>query len=136
MAITYYQAAKILDFNFGQTAQSSLGSLYLGLATTSVNDSGVISGEPVTVDYARVTIPNDKVTWSNASIAELSNMIEIEFAECTTSGGWGTINYIFIADALSGGNVLYYQQVTPKVVQQYSTVYFAVGGITVSMLNA
>lgn len=132
--ITYYSANRILDRNFGSVLYTPPATLYIGLSTTPINIDGTGATEPSGGSYTRVGVTNDKTTWSNAVNGTLLNSITITFPESTAS--WGTITYAFIADALSGGNIWFYDTLTPsKVVQSATTVLFQNGSITHVMNN-
>lgn len=134
MSVTDLQANRLLDQSFGAVSWSVPATLYFGLSTTSINDDGTGETEPVGGSYARASVSNNKTTWGNASGATLSNDIEISFAE--SSGSWGTVTHVFIADALSGGNILYFDALSPsRSVQTLTTVLFAIGSIDISMVN-
>jgi hypothetical protein len=125
---------QILDSEFGNTAYTVPSTLYLGLSTTTVSISGTGYTEPVAGAYARVAIVNNKSNFTVAASGSLTNNTSITFTESTAS--WGTITYVFIADALTSGNVLYFEALpTAKTVQTATTVLFSVGAITISMSN-
>lgn len=135
--ITYYSANRILDRNFGGTAYTPPTTLYFGLSTTAIQIDGTGSTEPAAGAYARVGITNaDKTNWTTASNAALTNSTAVTFAESTAS--WGTITYVLIADSgtTAGGNIWWYDVLTPsKAVAAATTVLFAIGAITVQMTN-
>ena len=134
MSVTDLQANRLLDQSFGNVSWSVPATLYFGLSTTAINDDGTGATEPAVGSYARTSAANNKTTWGSAASAALSNLIEIQFIESTAS--WGTITYVFIADALSGGNILYFDALSPsRSVQSLTTVLFAIGSIDISMVN-
>lgn len=125
-----------LDYLFGGTAFSNLGTFYIGLSTTTIVTAGTGATEPSGGSYARVAVANNKTTWGVASNASLSNLITISFPESTAS--WGTITYVFLAAAGTTGvaDIWWYEALpTPKVVASATTVSFAPSAITVSMTN-
>lgn len=135
MSITYTQANKILDLNFGNTTYTVASPLYFGLSTTPINNDGTGATEPSGGAYARVAVTNSKSYFSVASSGVLSNSGTITFAESTAS--WGTITYVFIADALTSGNILYFDALTTsRAVPANTTVYFGSGNVSISMTNA
>jgi hypothetical protein len=135
MAITYYSANRILDYNFGGTSYSVPSSFYFCLSTTTINIDGSGATEPSGGAYARVALTNNKTNWGNASNAVLTNSTAVQFAESTSS--WGTITYVFLSDASSAGNVWYYDALSPaRTVASATTVLFAIGAITVQMTNS
>jgi hypothetical protein len=134
MSQTYYLANKVMDYNFGQTSYTVPSTLYFGLSTTVIGNDGNGATEPVGNGYARVAVTNNKTNFSSSSNGVLSNLIAVSFPESTAS--WGTITYIGIWDALSSGNVLYFEALSSsRSVQPNTTVVFAIGALTFSMTN-
>ena len=135
MAITYYQANKILDRAFGSSTWDANATLYVGLSTNAISSDGTGAVEPLSaLGYSRVAVTNDKTSWGSASSASLKNSIQITFPE--SSSAWGAITYVFIADALTSGNILYYDSLgTARTVAANTTVYFGVNNMTLSMTN-
>jgi len=135
MSITYTRANEILDREFGNTSFSIDSTLYFGLSTTSINDDGTGATEPVGGAYARIGLLNNKTNWDNAASAALTNLTAVTFVESTLS--WGVITHVFIADALTSGNVLYFDALAAsRTVQSSTTVLFEIGAITVQMVNS
>jgi hypothetical protein len=134
MAITYYSANRILDRNFGGTAYTPPATYYFGLSTTTVQIDGTGATEPSGNAYARVAFVNDKTNWGTASNSALTNSQAIQFVEST--GSWGTITYVFMADALTSGNIWWYDVLTPaRTIASATTFLFAIGSIIVQMTN-
>lgn len=135
MAITYFSSNKLLDFNFGGTSYSAPATYYFGLSTTTINIDGTGATEPSGGAYARVALTNNKTNWGNASNASLTNSTAVQFAESTAS--WGTITYVFLSDALTSGNIWWYDALSPaRTVASATTVLFAIGAVTVQMTNS
>lgn len=136
MAITYHQSNKILDYEFGNTSYTPVSTLYFGLSTTSISNGGSGASEPSVGAYARVAVANsDKTNWSLASNGSLSNTTTIQFPESTAS--WGIITHVFIADALTGGNILYFGTLSPnRTVAINTIVYFSASAVTISIVNS
>lgn len=133
--ITYYSANRILDKAFGATAFSEPSIYYFGLSTTTIQIDGTGGTEPSGGAYARVSLANNKTNWGTASNASLTNSTAVQFAESTAS--WGTITYVGIWDALTVGNIWWYDVLTPaRTVASATTVLFAIGAITVQMTNS
>lgn len=135
MSITYFSGNKILDRNFGLTAYSPPSTMYFGLSSTTINIDGTGATEPSGGAYARVGVTNDKTTWGTAASAALTNSIAVTFPESTAS--WGTITGCFISDALTSGNIWFYDLLTPsRTIATSTTAFFAIGAITVQMTNS
>ncbi len=135
MSSTNFAENKILDLLFGATALTPPSNYYIGLSTTTPNETGTGITEPSGGAYARVQIANNKTTFGTASAGALTNAIAISFAESTTS--WGTITHVIFYDALTSGNVWFWEALpVSKSVAAYTTVYFSVGSLTISNLNA
>lgn len=132
MTTTYYQGNRILDQIFGAVSASTPSTLYFALSTTTPNQSGGNITEPSGGSYARASLANNKTSWATASSGSLTNDVEVTFAESTAS--WGTITYVVIYDALTSGNAMYYDSLSPsRTVASGTTLYFAVSAITVTM---
>ena len=135
MAITYLSGNKILDFNFGGTSYTPPVTYYFGLSTTTISIDGSGATEPSSGGYARIALTNNKTNWGNAASASLTNSAAVQFAE--SSGSWGTITYVGIWDALTSGNVYWFDALSPaRAVASATTVLFAIGAITVQMTNS
>ena len=134
MSVCYIAANKILDNNLGGTANTPPANYYVGLSTTAILIGGTGKTEPSIGSYARVAIANNKTTFTTAANGALTNGINITFTESTDS--WGTITYVFLADALSGGNIYFFEALpSSKIVQTATTVIFAASAMTFSMTN-
>lgn len=135
MAICYFSANKILDRNFGGTAYSSIVTMYFGLSTSTPQIDGTGATEPSGGAYARVAFTNDKTNWGTASAASLTNAAAVTFVE--SSASWGTVTNVGIWDALTAGNLWFFDVLTPsRSVASATTVLFAIGAITVNMTNS
>ena len=130
-AASDYLENKILDHILGKVTYTAPDTVYIGLAA-GVNDDGSISGEPTEASYARVAVTNNATNFPAASNGSKSNGTDIVFGEAT--GDWGTVNYAFIADADTGGNVLLYGGLTtPKTINSGDIVKFLTGNLTFTM---
>lgn len=125
---------EILDQIFGASAYSAPATLYFGLATAEITDSttGSTVTEPEGGSYARKSMTNNKTTWTVASGGSVENKVDIEFVEATAS--WGTVTYMFIADASSGGNILAWGQLTAsKAIGTGDNAKFAAGDLVITL---
>lgn len=135
MSVSAYASNKILDRNFGGTSFTVPTTYYIGLSTTAPAFDGTGITEPSGGAYARVAMVNNKTNWSNATLGILENLTSVEFAESTAS--WGTITHVFISDALTSGNMWYYEALdTSRTVADSTTVLFAASGISIQMDNS
>ena len=111
--ITYYSANRILDRNFGGTAYTPPTTLYFGLSTTTIQIDGTGATEPSgAAAYARVALTNDKTNWGNASNGALTSLAAVTFTEST--GSCGTITNVFMSDVITGGNIWWFDVLTPS----------------------
>ena len=119
----------------GGVAFTPATTYYFGLSTTTINIDGTGATEPSGGAYARVALTNDKTSWTTASNGALTNSVAVTFAESTAS--WGTITYVGMWDALTGGNLWWYDALSPtRTVASATTVLFAIGSITVQFNNS
>lgn len=116
---------------FGELA--SAPTLYVGLSTSTPTMAGGNITEPSGGSYARVA--TDAADWEAATDADpsvLTNAAIIEFAQATAS--WGTVTHFPIFDALSGGNVIAYGELTTsRAVADTDTVRFAIGDLELQL---
>lgn len=130
--ITYFQSNKILDKAFGNVDYQTPNNYYIGLSTTAPNPSGTGVTEPSVGAYARISVNNNKTSFSTTSNGVLYNSTQFEFPESTTS--WGTITHVFIADAQNGGNILYYDALTTaRQVQAQTSLIFIPNSIKIQL---
>ena len=106
MSFTDYLEDKILEHVFGGTAYTAPTTLYVGLHTSASSDAAAgteVSGGA----YARQTAA---FTVTGTNPTEAATTAAIEFPVATSS--WGTVTYAGVYDALTGGNLLAYAQLT------------------------
>lgn len=137
MAFNDFLRNTVLNNIFGATPFTSSPTLYLGLSTASIADDGTGAAEPTGGSYERITVANDKVSWSTATGAnnKIDNLVELIFPEAT--GGWGTVTHFFLSDAASGGNILISGTLgASKVVEVGDVARFPVGSIVIAIDEA
>ena len=103
MAVTYYSANRIMDRYFGSSTLTPATTYYMGVSTTTPQSNGTGVTEPTDPAYARIAIPNNKVSFTTSSNGSLKNAIQFSFAEAQTN--WGTITHFVLYDSLTGGNL-------------------------------
>lgn len=113
---TIFQQQNILARDFGSVSYTVPSILYVALSTTAVQEDSSGLLEPSDPSYARVAVDNNIANWVNLiSGTGRQNNTVIEFQPATVNQG--TITYLAICDALTGGNILYYAElVNSKVV--------------------
>lgn len=130
-----FLARKLLDHVFqapGSGAYSQPTHLYIGLSTTTIADDGSGGTEPSGNAYARVQADGLFAAASNADPAVVASSGAITFP--TATGAWGTITYWFLADASTGGNILWAAPLdTSRVVINGDTPRFSTGDLSVSL---
>lgn len=126
--ITKYQASQIQNYVFGKTQLNPSETYYLGLSKTPINSDGQGATEPVGGAYERVAIANNKTNWSTSTDGSILNQNRIEFNEALSA--WGLCTHVFLADAKSGGNILYVSELNiSRDITPYSQLFFAPNGI-------
>ena len=105
-AFSDYLENKVLGHVFGGTAYTAPTTLYVALYTVAPSDTG--GGTEVSGGgYARQT---STFTVSGTNPTEASNVASIEYPTATAS--YGTVLAVGVFDALSGGNLLAYSNLT------------------------
>lgn len=138
-AVGDYGENQIVDTIFRAQATSLTANLFVGLSTAACSDAGV--GTEVTGgSYARVSIARSLANWAGTQGAgtttastgtggATSNNIAINFA--TPSASWGTVVSAFIADALTGNNIVSCTTLTTsKAINSGDTVTFPAAALT------
>jgi len=132
-----YLEQKILDYIFNDqafTAPQTFISLYT--SNPDEDDSGT---ECSGTNYARVEVHENAGSspYWNLAVTEggggylVDNQSDITFPEAG-AGGWGTVGWVGIHDAVSAGNLLYYGSLTSsKTVDNGDTFKFATGDLDV-----
>lgn len=110
---------------------------YVGvaIATLSNTTTGSTVTEPSGGSYARVQVnPNggSAPAWSLAASRALASGAVVDMP--TATAGWGTVYASFIASALTGGDILFFDNGTAdQAVSASDMVQFASGAITASI---
>lgn len=135
----------ILNQWWGNATTVTSGTLFVGLATSSITDAttGITVVEPPTVSggnptaYARVSVTNNATNFPNAtgtSPTTKNNGTAINYAVCTTN--WGTVTDFFFADgaAVQTGHILGWGTLTtPKTISSGDSASFAINAITITL---
>ena len=123
-----YLENEILDHILSGATYTPPAKVYLALYTATPSDAG--GGTEVTGgDYARLEITNNATNWPAASSGSKSNGVAFTFP--TATADWGTVTHFGIHDDPTGGNLLYWAQLSAsKAIDSGDTAQFAVGAIT------
>jgi len=136
MSFSDYLEDKVLNHVFGGTSYTPPSTLYVGVFTSAASDSGPgteVSGNAYARQSATFTV-------SGTSPTEATNDAAIEFPEAT--GNWGTVSYAGVFDALTGGNMLTWAELTdpsdfvtplPKDVTTGDILRISAGNLKVSL---
>ncbi len=101
---TDYLNNKVLDLVLGGSSLLGPTTVYVGLSLGASNKAGSISEPSFSAGYSRIAVANTLVNFPAASNGTKSNANPVSFPSPTAS--WGTIVSVFLADAMSGGNIL------------------------------
>lgn len=108
------------------TTYTSPATIYVALYTTDPTDADTgteISGNA----YAR-----QSVTFSAPSNGATSNSAAVEFPQAT--GSWGTVAYLGLRDASTGGNLLFHTPLdASKTISTGDVFRIAAGSLTVTL---
>ena len=121
-----YLENALVNATLRNTSYTSPATVYVALYTTDPTDADTgteVSGN----GYAR-----QSVTFSAPSNGATSNSAAVEFPQAT--GSWGTVAYIGIRDASSGGNLLYHTPLdASKTIATGDVFRIAIGSLTVTI---
>lgn len=143
-ALSDYLENKIIDHILRATAYTAPATVYVGLLTAALNDTG--GGTEVSgVDYARVGVTSATTAWngthgtttgaSSGTDGTIENASTISFP-IPGAGGWGTATHWGVYDASTAGNLLFYAALTAsKTINAGDSVSFAAGALSLQIDN-
>ena len=133
MPMTSYLRKALGDESIGKSDFVMPAAVYLGLFTLSPGDAGSLVNEVTGGSYIRQEITSKLGAFILATGISV-NTAAIDFPNPT--GDWGTITYAAICDAVSGGNVLYYEALpSPRTVLTGGRhVQFAIGALQIRII--
>ena len=121
-----YLENALVNATLRNTSYTSPTTVFVALYTTDPTDADTgteVSGN----GYAR-----QSVTFSAPSNGATSNSSAVEFPQAT--GSWGTVAYIGLRDASSGGNLLYHTPLdTSKTIATGDVFRIAIGSLSVTL---
>lgn len=106
---------------------------FFGLWTTTLVDTstGSTGTEMTGGSYARASVTNNGVTWSNAAAGSKTHTATITFP--TATANWSAITDWAVLDASTAGNMLYYGAfAATQSVSNGQTASWAASGITIT----
>lgn len=121
-----YLENALINATLRNTSYTSPTTVYIGLYTSDPTDAD--TGTEVTGgSYAR-----QSVTFGAPSNGVSTNSAAIEFPQAT--GSWGTVGWIGIEDALTGGNLLYHTALdASKTIASGDIFKIAIGSLSVTL---
>jgi hypothetical protein len=121
-----YLENALVNATLRNTSYTSPTTVYVAIYTTDPTDADTgteVSGN----GYAR-----QSVTFSAPSNGATSNSSAVEFPQAT--GSWGTVAYIGLRDASSGGNLLYHTALdASKTIATGDVFRISAGSLTVTL---
>lgn len=125
-----YLENAILDHVLGGGDYTRPGTVYVALFTVAPSDAG--GGTEVTGgSYARAAVTNNATNWPAAAGGSKANGTAITFT--TATANWGTCVAFGIFDASSGGNLLFWADLTTsKAINNGDTARFDSGQVTIA----
>lgn len=103
MTATSFLRKKFVDSLTGQAAYTPPAALWLSLHKADPGDAGSFANEVAGGGYARVSL-SGKMGAADPVSGISVNTVAINMGPATTD--WGTVNFIGLNDAASGGNML------------------------------
>jgi hypothetical protein len=121
-----YLENALINATLRNTTYTSVATVYVSLWTTDPTDAG--NGTEVSGgSYARTA-----VTFGSPSNGTSTNSADVTFP--TATGSWGTVGWIGINDALSGGNLLYHSPLdTSKTIDSGDIFKITTGNLSVTL---
>ena len=124
--LSNYLENALINVTLRATAYTAPTTVYVGLFTTDPTDAN--TGTEVTGgSYARKS-----VTFGAPSNGATTNSAAVEFTQAT--GTWGTVGWIGILDALTGGNLLYHTALdSSKLIESGDVFKINTGNLSVTL---
>ena len=122
----------MLNLMFRNTAWTSPNAtIHFGLTTATLSDTSTSGTEPSGNGYAREPVPASSIDVASAGVT--TNNATITFD--TPSGSWGTIVSMIVMDALTGGNMLGFDNgnIVDQAVGSGDTVQITAGNFDVDL---
>ncbi len=127
-----YTVNHMLDLMFRNQAWTSpSASILFGLATEMLYDTSTSGSEPSGIGFAREPVPASSIDAASAGVTTNNTTITFD----TPSGSWGTITSLIIMDALTGGNMLAFDNgnIVDQAVGYGDTVLITPGNFDVDL---
>lgn len=123
---------ELLDKEFGGVDYTPPTSHWLAFYSVAPAADGSGGTElPFTNDYARVEVPNNKTSWSNASAKSVINAIELAFPQAN-GGDWPQAVAIVLKTASTGGSVRAHGSLDePVTVKDGKTASYGIGQLEI-----
>lgn len=132
-AMSNYLEKALNDHVLGGGDFTRPGTVYFALFT------GVTDGDAGTVtqvsggSYARAAVTNNSTNFPGASLGSGSKSNGQQITFPTATGSWGTVTHWGVYDAPSGGNLLYWGELTsPRNIGTGDTPRFNEGAFTIT----
>ena len=125
--LSTYVVNEILDHILKTGSFSQPTNLYVALFNGDPSGAG---SECPGTEYARQQVN----AWDAAASRATENTSQIDFPEIETDD-WGTIDYIAIYDADTGGNLIAYDAVDSYVTQLGDNLYIGAGDLDISITS-
>ena len=126
-------ASDMLNTEFRGVASTAPATYYVALSTTEPADDGTNVTEPSGNGYARVAVTKNTTNWTDPTTSRaLSNAVAITFP--TPTGSWGTVLYVALYTASSGGTFRGWGRLADGVTVDTSTAgpVIPVGGLIIN----
>ena len=123
-----YLENALLNGTLNATTYTAPTTIYISLWTSNPGDDA--SGAEVSGgSYARAVVTFDTATGTTGLVAT-----DADITFPTATAGWGTVGWIGINDALSGGNLLYHSALDlPKTIDSGDIFKITTGNLTVEL---
>lgn len=132
MNTTYFLNLVMGNLFKTQTSPAIPSAYYIGLSSTAPNVSGGNVTEPSnnSTGYARVKLES----LSTPTGGVIKNGSAISFEESTSN--WGTMTHYVVYDALTGGNLLFYGQLSKsRTIEENTTLVIKANELTLTLSN-
>ena len=132
-AASNYLELETLDHLLSKATFTAADPLYYALYITQNDTDSGTEVSTVGTAYARQSVANNATNFPAASAGAKSNGALVNFGTAT-GAGWGSVQYIALKDASSGGNLYFWGAIDPSIpIGAGDSLSFPIGTIVFGM---
>ena len=135
LMITTYMANKIQNYIFRGESFTPPTTYYIALSKTAPNVDGTGVTEPTNSEYERISVAKNTSNFSASVDGLVKNSVALLSVD--TISDWGTISHYGVYDSATGGNLLFFGELSnSRHIDVDMQLVINVGGLVFELTNA